>query len=100
MENIRVVLAILSFLTGCYLIFDLFYSGFNFYVLLCGMLAFVITHYLLPKNLEKSDDDGDTDLSILVQIIIDLPFRCISYFLRSLGRLSRSGEGVDNDVDL
>lgn len=97
MNEIRMILSVITFLLGCYLIFDLFNAGFNFFILSGAILSFILAHYLWPKNMKKGDDEGHWVLD-LIEFIVDIPFRSVAYILRSIGR--KSGSDLDLDIDL
>lgn len=93
MNEIRVVIAILLFFTNGYLIFDLAANGFAWGLLFIILVLFVLIHYIWPKDYKK-----DSAWLELIELVIDLPFRMIASFLRGLGRLFRSSDGIDIDI--
>jgi len=97
MDVIRILLSTLSFFLGGYLLFDLIFSGFDIYVLLGSILAFILANYLWPqKRKEDSALQDSLDLIDLLEIFIRFPFRAIAYVLRGLGKIGREA----NDIDL
>jgi len=89
MNQIRVFLSILIFSVCCYLIIDLFITGFDGLVLCSSLIGFVITHYLWPTKPNEEEEWYD-----IFEAVIDFPYRCISIFLRGIGRAAK-----DSDVD-
>ncbi|WP_020409248.1 hypothetical protein [Hahella ganghwensis] len=91
MDTLRYVLAVCLFCISCYLVFDLFMSGFNLFVLIGAITGFILTHFIKPRH---SQHDGD--FIDILDLIIDLPFKSIALVLRSLGSLFGRG-GLDLD---
>lgn len=90
MDTIRLTLALVLFSLGLYLIFDLFVSGFNLFILGAAIGCFVLARYVKPKTYHE--DDADT-LSEIIDLIIELPFRLIARALRVFAR------GLKDNVD-
>lgn len=91
MDTIRLVIALTLFLLGAYLVVDLFFSGFDYVVLVAALICFVSAHYVKPK---RYDDESVSLIVDLLDFVIDIPFRIITGSLRLLGRLFK-----DNDAD-
>ena len=91
MDEIRAILAGCFFLVGCYLVYDLFTTGFDWTVLVGCIAGFVIAHYMWPK--QHASESAWYDVA---EFVIDLPFRSIAAALRSV---SKSFRGDDMDID-
>ena len=61
LDEIRLLLAVLLFCLGIYLVWDLFATGFDLIVLVSSLLCFVVAHYIKPK----SNDGGDASYGTL-----------------------------------
>ncbi|NVJ59624.1 MAG: hypothetical protein HWE27_04495 [Gammaproteobacteria bacterium] len=94
MKEVRMILAILAFLFGVFLILDLIINGFDFLVLVASLLSLICTHYIKPKDLKGQYDYLDPVVEIL-DVVLDIPFKIISIFFRGIGR-----SGKDDVVDL
>lgn len=93
MDELRLMIALLCFMVGIYLVYDLFSTGFSFTVLAAAIGLFVFSHYIKPK---KTIDDDWSMFWDLLDFIVDIPFKAISLFLRGLGRLSKGDmDGID-----
>lgn len=93
MDELRLIIAVLCFALGMYLIYDLFSAGFSFAVLVAVIGLFVVAHYIKPK---RTPDDDWSMFWDLLDFIVDIPFKAISLFLRGLGRLSKGDvDGID-----
>ena len=90
MDSLRIILATVLFCLSAYLCCDLFANGFDWIVLAVATAGFFLTHIIWPKD---ARDEGWFDI---LEFIVDLPYRSIALFVRSLGRLFRDGDiGVD-----
>jgi hypothetical protein len=96
MYNLRIFLAVAVFCISSYLVLDLFSNGFSFTLLLAALFGFILAHFLLPKK-RKKDDNDELDLIDLIQNIIDLPYKAMSYFFRKIGRFSKER---DSNIDI
>lgn len=94
MDELRLLLALACFCTGCYLVYDLFNSGFHWVVLGAALCMFVLAHFIKPKKEVDSDWSG---LWELVDFVIDMPFKALVSLLRGLGRAAKS-DGIDVDL--
>lgn len=93
MNEFRVFLSVTIFSVSVYLLIDLFITGFDFFVLSGSLIGFFIAHYLWPQH--KEDESAWYDL---LEVVIYLPFRCISLFFRGIGRIFKGADaGVDID---
>lgn len=89
-NEIRLLLAAVSFCLGLYLVYDLFANGFSWVVMVCAVACFILAHYLKPDR-----DDGDGSFLIdIIDLIIDIPFKAIAICLRALSKPFKGG-GVD-----
>lgn len=93
MDSIRVIIAILVFSISSYLVYDLIANGFSWMVLLVCIAGYLSAHYVWPKRHESSAWYD------AIELMIDLPFRAIALFFRTIGRLFKSAD-VDVGVDL
>lgn len=82
-NEIRLLLAVLLFCLGVYLIWDLFAAGFDFIVLVSSLLCFIVAHYIKPKSSDRDDSSVVWDI---VDFIVDIPFKTISIFLRAISK--------------
>ncbi len=92
MDFLRELTSIIVFSISAYLVYDLIANGFNWVVLVVCLTGFVLVHYIWPKNSGHTGDWID-----YIELIIDLPFRAIAFFLRSIGKLLRN---KDADIGL
>lgn len=92
-NEIRLLLAVLFFCLGGYLVWDLFAAGFSLVVLVFSLLCFILAHYIKPKP----NDNGDSSLVWdVLDFIVDIPFRAISLFIRGIGKpLKGDIDGLD-----
>jgi len=86
---LRILMAVLSFAFGAYLLVDLFINGFNWLILIFALLAFFAAHYLWPKG-----EEIDSSALELIGYIIDLPFRAIALTLRGVISIGKSADDV------
>jgi hypothetical protein len=91
----RLIIAIILFTLGAYLIVDLFISGFDLVLLVAALGCFALAYHIKPRH--KSDEyDAIFDI---VDLIVELPFRVIAFLLRGLGRIFKDGiDGISLDV--
>jgi hypothetical protein len=82
-DGIRLLLAVLLFCLGIYLVWDLFAAGFDVIVLASSLLCFVVAHYIKPKSSDRDDASAVWDI---LDFIVDVPFRAISLFLRATSK--------------
>ncbi|TDF41531.1 hypothetical protein EYS14_01355 [Alteromonadaceae bacterium M269] len=92
MNNSRVFLSVTVFIIGVYLILDMFLWGFNWVLLVCGLIGFIGAHYLWPAKHDKGSTWYD-----LLEVIVELPSRAIALFLRGLGRAFKN-DSLDLDI--
>ncbi len=86
----------LSFLLGCYLIFDLVTIGFNWMVLIGVFVSFILSNYLWPKDRKDKDSlENSWEFIDWIEFIITLPFRAIAMFLRAVGRVGKEADSFD-----
>lgn len=93
MNEFRIVLSVLLWSTNVYLIFDLALNGFNWFVFFIIILFFILGHFIWPKK-----TNYDHAWFELLELIIELPFRLLTSFIRMIGRLFKSGDGLDIDL--
>lgn len=86
-DEIRLLLTLLPSCLGYYLVFDLFKNGFNLVVLISSVLCFVLAHYIKP---DPRDDSDSNVVWNFIDFIVDVPFKMISIFLRTIGKHSKS----------
>ena len=82
-DGIRLLLAVLLFCLGIYLVWDLFAAGFDLIVLASSLLCFVVAHYIKPKSSDRDDASAVWDI---LDFIVDIPFKAISIFLRAISK--------------
>lgn len=82
-NGIRLLLAVLLFCLGGYLVWDLFAAGFSLVVVVFSLLCFILAHYIKPKPNDRGDSSLVWDVS---DFIVDIPFRAISLFIRCIGK--------------
>ena len=92
MDVIRVIVCIALFSISSYLVFDLYAHGFNWVVLLVCIGGYFLVHHIWPRR-----SVGESHWYDVLEIVFDLPYRTIAFFLRSIGRVARS---ADADIDL
>lgn len=92
-NEIRLLLAVLLFCLGGYLVWDLIATGFSLVVLVFSLLCFILAHYIKPKP----NGNGDSSLVWdVLDFIVDIPFRAISLFIRGIGKpLKGDIDGLD-----
>lgn len=96
MDFLRIFLAVLTFLLGCYLIFDLISEGFDLFVLCGSLLSFIFANFLWPKNHNQENGIVDSlDIIDLLEFVIRVPFRAVAYLLRGIGRIGRDVDDID-----
>jgi hypothetical protein len=92
-NELRLLLAVLLFCLGIYLIWDLFVAGFDFIVLVSSIICFIAAHYVKPKSDDRDEPSAVWDL---VDLIVDIPFRTISIFLRAISKPFKGDvDGID-----
>jgi hypothetical protein len=90
---IRFFIAFALFCLGVYLVFDLFVSGFSFFVLVAAIVCFVLAHYVKPKG---SSFDDLASVFDFIDFIIDIPFRIIAGSLRVISKPFKGDiDGID-----
>ena len=91
----RLIIAVILFTLGIYLIADLFISGFDLILLVAALGCFALAYYIKPRH---KDDEYDAIFDI-VDLVIELPFRAIAFALRGIGRIFKSSpDGVGLDL--
>ena len=94
MNEFRVFVAVTLFCISSYLVYDLFANGFNWVVLVICILGYILVHYIWPKH--RDDESAWYDF---LEILVDFPFRAMAALLRTVGKISKSGDG-DIGIDL
>ncbi len=90
------ILAILVFLLGCYLIYDLVAHGFNWWVLAAVATSFAVANLLWPKGRKENDAvENSLEFVDVIEFFITLPFRAFALFLRTIGRVGKDIDGID-----
>ena len=93
---LRMILAILVFLLGCYLIYDMVAQGFSWLVLAAVVTSFVVANLLWPKGRKENDAvENSLEFVDVIEILITLPFRAFALFLRTIGRVGKDIDGAD-----
>ena len=93
MDSLRAILAICVFAVSCYLVFDLFATGFNWFILIAAISGFILVHFIWPR-----EHQGDAWYDAL-EFIFDLPYRLIANSIRALVRGIKNSD-VDAGIDL
>jgi membrane protein implicated in regulation of membrane protease activity len=96
MDFVRIVLSIAAFIIGFYLIVDLVVEGFDFAVLICAVVSFLLAHVLWPEH-ERKDDDK-LYLIDIIELVVQLPYNLVVTILRGIGRIAK--DGGDTGLDL
>ena len=91
MDDFLAVVAIFISCISGYLVFDLFYTGFSWQVLLSAVLGFLIVHIIWPKN-----RDGESAWYEALEFIFDFPYRFTAACIRGL--LKGGSDAVDFDL--
>ena len=89
MHDLLAVLAIFISCISGYLVFDLFYTGFSWAVLLSAIGGFILVHIIWPKKL-----DNDSAWYDALEFIFDFPYRFTAACIRGVVR------GGSDAVDL
>ena len=97
MELFRAFLSLLCFIFAINLAFDLILSGFDWLILLAMIVGYSLAHWIWPKKRKADEDEPAKWLLDILELIIELPFRALSYVLRSVSRSFRDG-GPDFDI--
>jgi hypothetical protein len=91
MDALRVIAATILFAVSSYLVYDLAIAGFDWMTLTFCLCGFLSTHYLWPRSVA-----GESHWYNILELVVDLPYRAIALFPRSIGRLRRNkGDGFD-----
>ncbi len=91
MSNFRVFLSISIFIISSYFIVDLVIYSFDWLLLFVSIIGFVCSHYLWPPKHEDESSWYD-----ILEVVIELPFRAISLFIRGLGKVFKNSDsGLD-----
>ncbi len=90
MDDVLAVLAIFISCISGYLIFDLFYTGFSWAVLLSAVCGFLIVHLIWPKK-----RDGGSAWYDALEFIFDFPYRFTAACIR--GVVKGGSDAVDLD---
>ena len=92
-DEIKLFIAFALFCLGLYLVFDLFISGFSFFVLVSSIICFALAHYVKPKGSSFNDLASVFDF---IDFIFDIPFRAIAGVLRMLSKPFKGDiDGID-----
>ena len=94
MNDFLAVFAMCIFFCSSYLVYDLFSSGFNVYVLLAAIIGYVIVHIMWPKK-----RDNDSAWYDMLELIFDLPYQAMALCLRTIS-FRGSKSDLDIDIDL
>ncbi len=86
MEDFLAVIAIFISCISGYLVFDLFYTGFSWSVLLSAIVGFIIVHAIWPKG-----SDGESAWYNTLEFIFDFPYRATAFLIRGIAK----SDGVD-----
>lgn len=89
MDDFLAVLAIFISCISGYLVFDLFYTGFSWTVLLSAVFGFLIVHIIWPKK--RDEDSAWYDV---LEYIFDFPYRFVAACIRAL---AKGSDAVDLD---
>lgn len=89
MDDFLAVVAIFISCISGYLVFDLFYTGFSWGVLLSAVFGFFIVHGIWPKR-----PNGESAWYDALEFIFDFPYRFTAACIRGVAK-----DGSDS-VDL
>ena len=89
MDDFLAVVAIFISCISGYLVFDLFYTGFSWPVLLTAIGGFILVHIIWPKR-----RDGNSAWYDALEYIFDLPYRATVALIRGITK------GGSDTVDL
>lgn len=87
MNEFRVFLSVSIFILSSYFVIDIIWYGFNWLLLTLSLLGFISCHYIWPEK--KNDESAWYDL---IEIVIELPFRCLTLFIRGLGKITKNSD--------
>ena len=90
MDDFLAVVAIFISCISGYLVFDLFYTGFSWAVLLSAVFGFLIVHVIWPKK-----QDGDSAWYDALEYIFDFPYRLMAALVRGI---VKGGDAVGLDL--
>jgi hypothetical protein len=90
MDDFLAVVAIFISCISGYLVFDLFYTGFSWSVLLSAVFGFLIVHIIWPKK-----QDSDSAWYDTLEFIFDFPYRLMATLIRGV---VKSGDAVGLDL--
>ncbi len=93
MNDFRAIVAILLSCVSGYLVVDLLLNGFSWTLLFGAIVGFLLVHYIWPPKTNSGSAWYD-----LVEFIFDLPYRCIAFFIRGLGRVVKGASNVGADL--
>jgi len=79
MDDFLAVVAIFISCISGYLVFDLFYTGFSWSVLLAAIVGFILVHIIWPKR-----RDGDSAWYEALEFVFDLPYRVMAALVRGI----------------
>ena len=88
-DYLRFLLAVALFAVGCYLIYDLFSTYFDIYVLVAALVSLVMAHYVKPK-IDVSNKPDSYNWFDALDLLLDIPFRILSIGLRGLWKVGKS----------
>lgn len=81
MDDLRIVIAVFISCVCFYLTYDLLFNGFFWPLLIAIVMGFTVVHLLWPRHSDKNSGCYD-----FLELIYDLPYRCIALTLRGLGK--------------
>jgi hypothetical protein len=91
MDDFLAVVAIFISCISGYLVFDLFYTGFSWSVLLGAAFGFILVHIIWPKK-----HDSDSAWYDSLEFIFDFPYRFTAACIR--GVVKGGADVVDIDL--
>lgn len=94
MNELRVIVASAVFGLGSYLVYDLAVNGFNWIELVACLFCYLAAHCMWPHA-----DVEERHWHDILEVLVDLQYRAIAMFLRSIGKVVRSKDG-GIDIDL
>ncbi|WP_448567703.1 hypothetical protein [Thalassotalea ganghwensis] len=92
METFKASAATFTFVLGLTFVALVFIGHLSVWFLLAGLFSLMVAYYIWPKN-RKSERDGYYAVLDIIEALIELPIRLLSWFFGKLVRLFK-------DVDL
>jgi hypothetical protein len=90
MAELRLLAALALVLTGGYLIYDLFASGFSLMLLVAAIGCLVLAYWIKPRRREEHDWRGIFDV---LDLLLEIPFQLMAKGLRLLLRFGKDDIG-------